>query len=207
MSDAACPYASVSAALAAGALDYADTLEIEHLTLPTPSAATLRQLREAGVPNYVLGCPIVSLREAWVRFFPAGRFDLAEPADDGTVTALLVLVRDLYEDALDVAAFVLDRPAAIYTLEGRAAFLGEHLVGNVASTFGRPLQVHRDAIEWLRADGAGVVVVDTAKAWRRLVDADVPIAAQDQAHARRLGRELTPPRRAVRVLVRRRAAA
>lgn len=58
------PYDAIRVALAAGELGFHNAIELELLALPTPSAATLRRLRESGVPQAILGCPIVSLREA-----------------------------------------------------------------------------------------------------------------------------------------------
>jgi hypothetical protein len=198
-------YDAVSAAVEAGLLPYPDALEVEYLDLPTPAADTLRRLRQAGVPQETLGCPIVALREARVRLLAGGRFDIADDGDEEAEDVLLVLVRNLYEEALDVAAFVLDRPIAIYTLGGRAVCLGEHLLRNPASTFARPLRVFRDALAWLRGGADGIVVVGGQRFWRCVIDLDLAIEAEDWKHGREL-EQLVRPQRVTRVLVRRAAA-
>lgn len=200
------PYTVVSVARDVGALDYSDRLEVDFLGLDTPSAETQEALRQAGVPNSVLGS-IAGPREALVVFYDAHRFDLTEDGEEGAETALILAVRDVRERVVDLAAFKLTAPAMISTWEGHAAFLGQGLIDNPAATRYGPLRAFPDALAWLRAAGDGVVVIDPGRAWRLLLDHGTPLEATDHAHARRLRNQLAPPRNAVRVLVRRREAA
>lgn len=198
------PYDAIRVALAAGELDYHNAIELELMDRPTPSAATLRRLREAGVPQDILGCPIVSLREANVQLLPAGRFDFTEDDVSGDV-AVLVAVRNLREEVIDIAAWLLAKPASVFLLEGRAACLGEHLIRNPASSFAAPLPVFQDALSWLRAGATGIVILDQRNAWRRFFDRDISLLAEDRSHSRMLARALTPPRLTPRIFVRRAA--
>jgi hypothetical protein len=84
--------------------------------------------------------------------------------------------------------------------------LGEGLLRNPASSFARPLPAFRDSLEWLRAGGDGIVVIDHLAAGHRLLGLDVALEARDARHARKLDRQ-TAPRRTARIVLWRRQAA
>ena len=70
---------------------------------------------------------------------------------------------------------------------GRAPLVGMWQAYNPASyVFGRPLQVHRTPLDWLRAGADGCAIVNPRLAAHVLNELPGPIAGQDEAHAREL---------------------
>lgn len=171
-------------------------VECALLPLPLPSREELTMLREAGATEY-------ALRD--VRAFPAVFrrgcfFDLAKHPGDGE-RAILVPIRDVLEQVVDVGAWRPHDPRTIALMTGAAALLGEGMVGNPA-TFarGRALNVFRTATAWLAHDCRGVVIADEARAGMRLADAP-RLLCEDPAHGRELRDLLSPSVPAERIFV------
>jgi hypothetical protein len=109
--------------------------------------------------------------------------------------AFVILCRDQFGDPMDLATWH-PRSTQISTDLNRAAMLGEEQI--LSGRIG-PLMVHRSPIGWLRNARRGIVLVDPAKAARRLDG--IAIVGEDAAHDRELARRLT-----IAPLIRRAAA-
>lgn len=195
-----------------GLIPQSQALALHHATLGFPDASELDRIRAIGVTQSTLLDVRCDLRTAPVRFLPGGRFEFA---DDGE-RAFVLPVYGAGETFLDMVAFVLPgldqgagaeslmgwvgaAPLHMARLEGVALFLGEHVLDNPATFFaGQPCRVYRSPLGWLRASGAGVVVLDHANAWWRLIDLPGPLCGEDVEHAKALLRIATP--RVCRVL-------
>jgi hypothetical protein len=140
-----------------------------------------------------------------VRFFAGRRFDFD---DDGIPAAVIGACGADAETIEDLVAWPLSQPMKFATALGRARGLGVDQARNPASFFGgKPLQVWRTPLGWLRAGCRGVVVLDQGAAALWLGDALGPVAGEDLEHAREIGRLLHPYVDPHRVLFPVRAAA
>lgn len=164
-------------------------LNLEFLALPFPSRETLSGLRGKGILQEALADERCFVKAAMVMPTPPDRFDFSAEG----VEAVIVACRDAWEEVTDLVAFQIERPARVRRFEGRAVFLGEHVVSNPATyVAGQPLRVFRDPIGWLKAGGYGAVILDRSVIWRRLLDVPA-IAGEDEEHAKELAALRTPP--------------
>jgi len=142
-------------------------------------------------------------------FFGALRLEAIVAADDGkfefakydmsgrpAARAFLFGCYDRLSDLADIAAW---QPEAdtIRLLQGSVAMLGEHLIDipRVA-----PLQVFSSPLQWLRADRAGVYIIDPRRAAAMLEFHTV--AAADEPAGRALRAQLAPfTRRLPKILI------
>jgi hypothetical protein len=125
-----------------------------------------------------------------VRFFPGARFDFCNEPDAHQALAMEVIDYD-GETVLDLAAWPIRQPAKVATMFGRAPLVGMPNIGNAATyCFGKPLQLYRTPLAWLQAGGSGCAIVTPALAAHVLNEAPGKIAAQDEVHAKQLGRLL-----------------
>jgi len=163
-------------------------LDIDFHALPYPTREMLAELRAAGVTNDTLADPRCFVKAGVVEPVGSDRFDFAE---DGIEVPILACL-DAFEEVTDLVAFRPDQPGRVRRYDGRAVFLGEHVVANPATyAFDQPLRVYRDPVGWLKAGGHGAVILDTAAAWRRLLDIPA-IAGEDEQHAKELATLRTP---------------
>lgn len=77
---------------------------------------------------------------------------------------LVLAVRDADFARIDAVAFRIDDPGGFALLRGAAAFLGEWLVRDRAWSGSGRLRLVRDPLEWIRADGKAVCILDWARA-------------------------------------------
>lgn len=195
-----------------GLIPTSQALALHHATLGSPDATELDRIRAAGVAQSTLLDVRCDLRVARVRFLPAGRFEFADDGERAFVlpaygagetfidmVAFALPALDPCASVAERAAWVAAAPLRIGSLEGVALFLGEHVLDNPATFFaGQPCRVYRSPLRWLQAGGAGVVVLDHANAWWRLIDLPGPLCGEDVEHAKALLRIATP--RVCRVL-------
>ncbi|WP_404379944.1 hypothetical protein [Caenispirillum salinarum] len=105
----------------------------------------------------------------------------------------------------DLIAFRTADPARWWLLKGGAAILNP-TARDLAEWHGEPLAVHASPLDWMRAGGGGVVVLDWT-AHLPLHLGRVPLVAADLALGERLDRALNRPTDRTEISVMRRAAA
>lgn len=131
---------------------------------------------------------------------PPRRFHLDPDAKLAAVIDVLE-VEDGERWRADLLAWPIDRPSEFATAVGRADLLGADRIENPSSYLGgRPLQVHRTPLAWLRAGCQGVVVLDERRGGVRLAAALGNLAGEDEEHARQIVRMtagMLSPRRIV----------
>lgn len=147
-----------------------------------PSREGLAALRAAGVADD----QIVHVREADARFL-AGRF---WEFSEGALPSLVLPAHDAFGEIIDALAWPISRPDKFARLTGRAVLLGEASLG--LTRLGEPLPCWRTPLRWLGEGGDGLVILDSAKAWRRLRPGPA-LAAEDHDHAREVRAALAPP--------------
>ncbi|WGD32021.1 hypothetical protein AncyloWKF20_09470 [Ancylobacter sp. WKF20] len=141
--------------------------------MPFPSREEMSALRCAGISQAIL------------MVHPLKAVDTTEGR-----RAFVLAVEDRFGDVVDLLAWLTDDPAACWTLEGRAVLLGESALDE--ATLDPGVVVHRTPLAWLADGCTGIVILDRAKAWRRLAEAHALIA-EDVDHAREVQRLAAPP--------------
>ncbi|HEY8577178.1 MAG TPA: hypothetical protein VIL88_12650 [Devosia sp.] len=116
----------------------------------------------------------------------SGRFDFDAPSE-----MIQAFICEAYaedgETVIDLVAWPVDRPKHVMTMFGRAPILGLWEAFNPASYYGgKPLQMHRTPLEWLKAGCRGAAVVRPVLAARLLFELEGAVAAADQRHAQEL---------------------
>lgn len=111
-----------------------------------------------------------------------------EPCRDGSFELIFPAWRDGY--LIDLLAW-----------DGKsfACRIGREPILGFETLFGwcdwlRPLRVFSDPVDWLAAEGAGIVIVDTVAAWRILWNFE-HFSAENLPHGIELRKLLTPPAR------------
>ncbi len=99
----------------------------------------------------------------------------------GAVRAVIIPARDEDDDTRDLAAWSLD-DGRVATWCGAVSMLGEDQLSAPRRRAG--LHVHRNVVEWLRADRNGVVILDAKRARWKL--AEEILAVDDPAFGLRL---------------------
>jgi hypothetical protein len=173
-----------------------------------PALDTARWLRAQGVDvgrALNVAGPII---EHDVAIFDKDAFDFAAPGDPHAVRAVVHVVHS--DDAVapvDLAAWTRAHPDRVLLCLGAGVALGVDQIQNPASYFaGKPLQIHRTPLAWLRASCAGIVVLSADGVLDRL-DRLPPrsepyrLLAEDLDHGVELRRLLAPLRPRVRLFV------
>jgi hypothetical protein len=118
----------------------------------------------------------------------SGRFDFTD--SDGELLGFVCEV--IGADGVmpvDLIAWPMDRPKDILSMFGRAAIVGEWEAVNPATyIFGRPLQVHRTPLQWIKAGCRGAAVVTPRLAARKFLDLPGPITGADREHSLQLAK-------------------
>ncbi len=155
---------------------------------------------------------------AWLQAGPA-RYGVAsavfagdhwEPHEDGTPVCVLpdAPLSDLgevVEPVADLIAFRTIDPGRWWLLTGAGVLLNP-TARDRADYMGEPLLIHRTPLDWMRAGGDGVVVLDWA-AFLPLHLGRVPLVAADLALGERLDEALNRPPAPTPISVLRSAAA
>jgi hypothetical protein len=116
----------------------------------------------------------------------AGRFEFGKPNSDPLAFVCEAVGED-GESVVDLVAWHLTSPEKPLTMLGRVGLIGLANAFNPATfTMGRPLDVHRTPLDFLKAGGKGAAVVDPRIAAYEFLDVPGPIAGRDQAHSRQL---------------------
>lgn len=137
--------------------------------------------------------PITTDR-TWFDFTPAG------------LLAAVCEVRDADGEAVvDLLAWSVDDPHRWWTAVGGAVVLGEAYAANPNTGLcGEPLRIFRTPLSWLRAECAGIVLLDPTRAGRWLIHSARTVAAEDTRHAAEIQRLMKAA--GPRILVKARAA-
>jgi hypothetical protein len=155
------------------------------------SAAERQRFIEAGViPEMIDGDACDPILVDKIVSDHRGRFEFAADvtAPHQHFRAFILLARDAIGDPVDLVAWRPDQ-RELWPWRGRAWGLGqENCLGSRTSS---ALTVFRDPLEWLKADRAGVVVIDGERAASDLVAAE-PVVAADPADFEFLRRWITP---------------
>ena len=106
---------------------------------------------------------------------------------------------------IDLVAWHMDQPNRWWLRRGTAVLLGEIEIV-YAETYGEPIRIYRTPLDWLKAGGEGVVILDWTEAWFHL--RGLKLGAEDHQHGEELQRRLRPPwSKGPQILVPRKAAA
>jgi hypothetical protein len=160
-------------------------------SLPLPAGRVLRWLLERGVAFDTL----YMVKGGWVRFHRDGtRFDL----DPNGEHALIFRCEDRGE-TIDLAAWCDNKLA---TWRHAAFALGDlDQCFNPAVWFdGGGLRIHAGPLDWLRAGGAGIVILRSELCWAHLRHVPRVICA-DERMAEKVHRWTEPPRRTLKIFV------
>ena len=131
-----------------------------------------------------------TLGEAFITVDDRNVFEFADPPHgEDTMRALIIVARDESGCPLDLVAWA-PKTNAISTYFCRCPVLGAHALNG--ARLNEPLRVHKSVLAWLRADRNGIVILDSARAWR-FIDSDLLIGAADVEHGIELRRVLQPP--------------
>jgi hypothetical protein len=143
-----------------------------------------------------------------IAVFDKDAFDFAAPDDPHAIRAVVHVVHG--DDAVapvDLVAWTRDRPDRALLCLAAGVALGVDQIQNPASYFaGKPLQIHRTPLAWLRAGCQGIVVLSADGVLDRL-DRLPPrsepykLLAEDLDHGVELRRLLAPLRPRVRLFV------
>ena len=154
---------------------------IDYTRNPNPAEITALLKREHVPPTALENDPDgdgYAIGVGTVEHLEDGRFEFAE--DDGKA-ALIVVARNDFGDPVDLVAFRRDGFLAPWI--GATAMLGAQEV--FAPRVDPALTIHRTALDWLRSDRAGVVLIDEKRAAIQLRDFG-PFRAADVAHGLRI---------------------
>ena len=133
--------------------------------------------------------PIKPLRNGRFKFDDAGREALILPVFD-TIPGLVGARAERHvEELRDLVAVDLDRPDRWWLRRGKALVLGAALL-EIASQEHEPLMVFRSPLSWLKAGGAGIVVLDWS--WVSELLLGFELTAEDLALGNRLVAALKP---------------
>lgn len=114
------------------------------------------------------------------------RFDWSAPGDPFPAFVCEAYSGD-GETTIDLVAWPINRPGAVLSMFGSAAWLGAWAAWNPASySFGKALTIHKNPLDWLKSGCTGAAVVNPRLAARELIDLPGPIAARDRKHGREL---------------------
>ena len=109
--------------------------------------------------------------------------DLFEPAPDGKPVIILGVSEHPDEGVVDILAFEPSNPSHWYRRLGAAVVLGLHNA-RLAVFEESPVMVHATPLDWLRADCAGVVVLDWKADLLSYLDGYGVLAADDTTRRR-----------------------
>ena len=163
-------------------------------------------IRANGIDSTAVEAHAGCLGVCQLEFFPAQRFDF-EDGPGAVAGAVLEAFDHDGETVLDLVAWPLDAPEYVTTMFGRVGLLGGwHAFNPATYVFGKPLQIHRAPLDWLRAGCQGAVPVVEQIAARQLLDVPGRTASQDAEHGQELGALLSSAVDLTRIVVPRRAA-
>jgi hypothetical protein len=135
-------------------------------------------------------------------------FEFAQDGASGAVRAVVHIAKgDDAETPVDLIAWTKELPQTMFRCLGVAAALGIDQIENPATWFtGKPLAVHRHALNWLRAKCEGIVIFSAFQVLAKLErlparPAGYAIAAESLAHGRALRRAWSPLPKGLRILV------
>jgi len=141
-------------------------------------------------------CPITLLSNR--------RFDLPDHGADAVEGCIIEALGADGESVIDLCAWPISDPSDVCSLCGVAPMVGLSNTLNSSTYFlGHPLVVHRNPLDWLRADCHGAAVVVPQLAARVLLEiADIGgrVGAEDFDHARELRRHLDAMTRRVEIV-------
>jgi hypothetical protein len=168
-----------------------DGLSSDHIAGTFAACGELRQvvwdwLRKAGVPASAIGRRII--RRASVTFASDGIFDFT---DDGGESALVFLVCDPWATPTDIAIWQ-PRSNRMASWLGRCWALGEGSIYAPRLIFEGALPIWQNALEWLRANRQGLVILRPDAATHYFADTG-PLLAEDVDHGVELQAALARP--------------
>ena len=166
------------------------------MTIPwdIPTETEIRWLLDEGLSDTALMMPTL-IRAANVKFLDFGTFDF----DIYDERAFVFMVQDAGVN-VDLIAWEPAR-GALATWRGAAFALGQEAIFNPATYFdGGALRVHRNPLEWMRAERGGIVIIKPELAYAYL--RNVPrLSFADPANAQEVKRWLQPPTPTVEILI------
>lgn len=168
-----------------------DHIEGTFASCRKPPGFVRAELQHQGIDQKTLRK--VPIRRANVVWCGAHRFEFAAKGrslwSDESEHAFVILVRDTFGQAVDIAAWD-PQTNRVGTWLGAAYALGQGSVFGARLSDG--LRVHRTVMNYLRAGGNGIVILNYEAARNYLTDAG-PLIAEDQQHCRELTAALTHP--------------
>ncbi len=122
--------------------------------------------------------------------FPGGFFDFAEDGDENAVGGVVCEAIGFDSETVeDLVAWPVEQPGRVLSMYRRAPLVGMWQAMNPCTyTFGRPLNLHRHPLDWLKAGCNGAAIVVPQLAARALIDLPGRFAPQDREHAHQVDR-------------------
>src|SRR4029077_2255613 len=167
--------------------------ELDDIQCGTPNGKELLHLKKRGVSMNALTWPWI-IGAATVSFDDKAGFDF-----DAAGTRALIFRAEDCGTPIDLVAW---NAQCFASLNGSAFCVGDlDQIFSPATWFsGDGLHIHTGPIEWLRADRAGIVILNFNLCWAYL--RNVPrVICQNELIAARVHRHLKPPRCTTKILV------
>ena len=156
------------------------------MMLDLPNKLEAQKLLSQGVSEMAMLEP-ETIRAGNVRFLDGDSFEFA---DDGQRALIFRIVEFGLERDLVAWSRKLKKLA---TWRGVAFALGQEAIWNPATYFmGGALEVHRTPLDWLKADRAGICIVQPRYAYSQIANVR-RLRFADEAHARLVRDWLKPP--------------
>lgn len=168
---------------------------IEDPLVRTTADALYRGNHVPKVTSWLDGLGLTEARRRWhvgaaYIATDADRWVPAEPGKGRLAVCCPALSPDMTPWLDDLIAFFPDRPRHWFFYSGQGAILGR----DIALPFGLPVTVWRDPLEWARAAGEGIAILNPARAWPYLTGrGDLTLASQSQAHGLAIEHALQVP--------------
>ncbi len=168
---------------------------VQRYWLDDPDIPAARKLRAELPEEFYVGCGMPGLanirptRDGHFEFAEDGRPAIIVPSYD-TIPGMLDANPERHvEHLVDLVAVDIDRPDRFWRRRGEALVLGAAYL-DIAGHEGEPVPVYRNPMTWLRAGGAGIVVLDWNYARDILLDHE--LIAEDLALGEQLEAALKP---------------
>ena len=174
--------------------------ELDHRAA-IPSTEHVRYWREHGLDDASVAGFAGLLAVVPIRLFEPNRFDFG--VDGDPLGAVVEAFDEDGETVIDLVAWPLNEPDRVLSMFGRAPVLGLSAALNPATyAFGRPLNVHRTPLDWVKSGCDGCAVVVRHLAAPVLLEAHRlgRISGQDRQHRNelfKLARSIVDPSRFV----------
>jgi hypothetical protein len=168
------------------------SLAAYHRALPEPTDDEIRWLLDQGIDGDAMALPY-AIRSSWVRF-DRTTFDFNKDGEKA------IIFRAVDGEAVDLIAWQ-PRTGKITSWRGIAFCLGDVDQVFCPSTYFMDgmLSIHADPLEWLRADRAGIVIVNPRLTYAHFGRSSGRVFIPELSLAQRFKAWLRPPKSRVKI--------